>query len=129
MVDLDEVQRAYAAFNRRDVDALLAVMDPDVEIQPLVAGVTSVAPWHGHADVRRLVGDAEQRWRRFELRCDEVLEFGDRIVALVHIITAPGDDGVVVEGDVAHLIDLSDGLVTRLVAYRDRDAALAAARA
>jgi len=128
VVDFDTVKQAYAAWNQRDSTALLAVMHPDVEIQPLVAGVTSVAPWHGHDYVRRLLDDAEDRWHQFELRCDDVLEFEGRLVVFVHVSTAAGPDGVVVEGDVAHLIDLRDDLVIRLVAYRDREAAVTAAQ-
>lgn len=129
VVELDIIRQAYEAWNRRDIDALLALTHPDIEIQPLVAGVTSVAPWHGHDGVRRLVEDADQRWHRFEIRCDDFVEIGDRVVVFVHVETAVHEGAPVVEGDVAHLVEINDGRFTRFTAYRDRDEAVAAAGA
>ena len=49
--NVDLTYRAYDAFNRRDLDAYLALMDDDVEIIPradLMEGT-----FHGHDGIRR----------------------------------------------------------------------------
>ena len=127
MAHVDLVQSAYDAWNARDVDALLALTHPDVEIAPLVIGATSSGPWSGHDGVRKLVADADSRWDRFEIRCDELRQYGERVVGLVHVEVAAREGGPVVTGDIAHLIEFEGDLVARFIAYRDRSEAVAAA--
>jgi ketosteroid isomerase-like protein len=124
---VDLVQSAYDAWNARDVEALLALTHPEVEIAPLVIGATSSGPWLGHDGVRKLLADADSRWDRFEIRCDELREYGERVVALVHVEVAAREGGPVVTGDIAHLIEFEGDLARRFVAYRDRSEAVAAA--
>ena len=66
---------------------------------------------------------------RFTLRCDDVLDLDDRLVAFVRVSTMAREDSPVIEGDVAHLIELRGDLLWRFTAYRDRDNAIAAAEA
>ena len=123
------IESAYDAWNRHDVERLLELTHPEVDIAPLVIGVTSTGPWHGHDGVRRLVIDAHDRWERFEVRCDEVLRYGERAVALVHVEVAVRAGGPTITGDIAHVIEFEDDLVRSFVAYRDRAAAVTAAEA
>lgn len=123
------IESAYDAWNRHDVERLLELTHPEVDIAPLVIGVTSTGPWHGHDGVRRLVTDAHDRWERFEVRCDEVLRYGERAVALVHVEVAVRAGGPTITGDIAHVIEFEDDLVRSFVAYRDRAAAVTAAEA
>lgn len=45
-------QRAYDAFNRRDLDAFLALIDPDVKFSSLLMQVEGGNPYRGHDGVR-----------------------------------------------------------------------------
>ena len=126
-MDVELVKSAYAAWNRHDVERLLELTHPEVEIAPLVIGVTSTGPWHGHDGVRRLVEDARQRWSKFEIHCETVLTFGERAVALVHVEVAARPGGPTVTGDIAHVIDFEGDAVKSFAAYRDRAQAVAAA--
>ena len=123
------IESAYDAWNRHDVERLLELTHPAVDIAPLVIGVTSSGPWHRHEGVRRLVTDARDRWERFEVRCEEVLRYGERAVALVHVEVAVRAGGPTITGDIAHVIEFEDDLVRSFVAYRDRAAAVTAAEA
>lgn len=129
MAHVDMVRSAYEAWNRRDAEGLFALTHPDVEIAPLVIGATSAGPWSGPDGVRKLVADADSRWDRFEIRCEELRECGERVVALVHVEVAARDGGPVVTGDIAHLIEFEGDLVKRFVAYREPEDAVAAAQA
>ena len=126
-MDVHLVQSAYEAWNRHDVDRLVELTDPDVEIAPLVIGVTSTGPWHGHDGVRKLVDEGRSRWGRFDIECEEVLVFGERAVALVHVEIAVREGAPTITGDIAHLIEFEGDLVKRFVAYRDRAEAVRAA--
>ena len=47
------VHEANDAFTRRDLDALLALADPDIEIFPLIARLEGGSPYRGQEGVRR----------------------------------------------------------------------------
>jgi ketosteroid isomerase-like protein len=49
-------KRAYEAFNRRDLDGFLALMDPDVEALPRTLGIEGGA-YTGHDGMRRWAED------------------------------------------------------------------------
>ena len=127
-MDVALIESAYEAWNRRDTEQLLEVTHPAVDIAPLVIGVTSTGPWEGHDGVRKLVADADDRWARFELQCQEILTFGERAVALVHVAVAAREGGPTVTGDIAHVIEFEDDRVKSFVAFRDRAQAIAAAQ-
>jgi ketosteroid isomerase-like protein len=126
-VDVELVESAYEAWTRHDVERLIELTHPDVDIAPLVVGVTSTGPWHGHEGVRKLVEEARSRWAQFDIDCEEVLISGDRAVALVHVEIAVRTDAPTITGDIAHLIEFEGDLVRSFVAYRDRAEAIAAA--
>ena len=90
-------------------------------------GAVSSGPWHGHAGVRKLVDDARTRWAQLDIQCEEVLTFGRRAVALVHVEVAVRAGSPTISGDIAHLIEFEDDLATSFIAYRDRAQAVAAA--
>lgn len=73
---LDSVRTWFDAFNAHDVDAMLQVMAPDVRVEPV--RVLS-GPYHGHAGVRRMFADVEQRLGRQTdaLTIDDVKAIGD----------------------------------------------------
>jgi ketosteroid isomerase-like protein len=121
------VQFAYEAWNQRDAERLVELTHADVEIAPLVVGVTSAGPWHGHEGVAKLLNDVDSHWDRFDIECEDVVVFGGRAVALVHVAVAAHARGPTITGDIAHLIEFEGDLVKRFIAYRDRAEAVAAA--
>ena len=54
-MDVALVESAYEAWNRRDVERLLELTHPDVEIAPLVLGVTRPGRGRGRTALRKLV--------------------------------------------------------------------------
>lgn len=122
------VESAYEAWNRRDADRLVELTHPDVAIAPLVLGAIASGPWQGHDGLRRLMTQAE-RWARFEIQCEEILTFGERAVALVHVEVAARPESPTVTGDIAHLIEFDGDRARSFAAFRDRSEAVAAAEA
>jgi hypothetical protein len=93
-----------------------------------VVGAISSGPWQGHDGLRRLVGQAD-RWARFEIQCEEILTFGERAVALVHVEVAARPESPTVTGDIAHVIEFDGDRARSFAAFRDRSEAVAAAQA
>ena len=55
----------HDAFNRRDVAALLELLDPQVEWVPILAELEGRVD-RGHAGVRRWIKDLDTDWEYFE---------------------------------------------------------------
>src|SRR5262245_45390084 len=110
---IELLRRAYAAFNRRDVEAALALLDPEVE-WPNVAEGTVL---HGRAAVR-------DYWTRQFAAIDprvEPLGFadeGDLLVVTVHQAIRDRAGQLLGEGQVAHVYAFRGGLVGRMTVRR-----------
>jgi ketosteroid isomerase-like protein len=100
----------YAAFNARDVDAVLGTLHPDVD-------------WPNAFEGGRVVGHAAVRdyWRRQFTQIDPRVEprrFADagdgRVAVAVHQLVRALDGGVLADGEVTHVYSFRDGLITRM---------------
>jgi len=101
------LRRAYAAFNARDIDAVLSMMHPDVEWPNAMEG----GYVYGHDGVR-------EYWTRQWGLIDPLVEpqaFGTepdgRIVVEVRQRVLDKDGGTLSYGQVQHIYSIRDGLV------------------
>jgi hypothetical protein len=118
----DATRTFIQAFNDEDLDALVAVLDPEVEIQAsrgIVIGHDEARRWA----TRKATGDLRQR-----LVLDAIREQGSHVIAFARREWLWRDGG-----DVAHAQDLTivatvgmDGLITRWQPFDDREEALRA---
>lgn len=114
------------AFNRRDVEASVALMDPDVELVPLRA-VLEGTTFHGHDGVREFFERVDDDWEVFQLEVSEVDDLGPHRVLTLGRLTARGRaSGVSVDATGAWVTDVRNGKITRLRFYSDRDQAVEA---
>jgi hypothetical protein len=104
------LRRAYEAFNARDIEGALALMDPNVDWPNGMVGGRE----RGHAAVRAY-------WtRQFGLIDSHVEPEGfeadreGRIVADVHQVVRDLDGAVLSDRHVRHVYTLRDGLVARM---------------
>jgi ketosteroid isomerase-like protein len=67
--------RAVSAFDRRDWDAYLELMHPDVEAVPLL--VETEGDYHGHNGVRRWLRDLFDIFPDFAIEVVEARDLGD----------------------------------------------------
>jgi ketosteroid isomerase-like protein len=71
--------RGVSAFNCRDLDAYLELMDPDVEAVPLLVSVEG--DYRGHAGVRRWWGNLLDTFPDFAIEVVEVRDLADLTLA------------------------------------------------
>ena len=69
--------QSHDAFNRRDLDALLALTDPDVEFTPYERVIEGLGPYCGHDGVRTWWKEAFATLPDFNVELDEVRDLGD----------------------------------------------------
>jgi ketosteroid isomerase-like protein len=124
----DRLRAAYEGFGRRDLDAVLAVMDPDIEWDATDA-LAHTGRFQGHAGVTEYIESLSDAWEDFELNPEQFAESGDgaHMMVLGNVkgrLVANGQD---VEARFAHVLQLDEeGKVTRLKVCLDREAALQA---
>jgi ketosteroid isomerase-like protein len=75
--------RAYEAFNRRDLDALLALMDPEVNLTTRF--VERIDSYHGHDGVRAWWEDLLRVFPDFTVEIVEVRDVGELTVNAVRV--------------------------------------------
>jgi ketosteroid isomerase-like protein len=69
-------RRAYAALNRGDLEGFLALVDPEVEFQSLVAEAEGQT-YHGHAGVREWWKKVAQALGGLHFEPQEIRDHGD----------------------------------------------------
>ena len=123
--NLDVVRAGFAAYNAGDVDGLLAVCDPDVELVPLPSLLTG-EPYRGHQGVRDYLSAISDDWSQRAVELDRLVEVGDEVVLRGRFQARGRSSGVEVDAPAAWVVSLRDGKVVRLRVYTDPQEALEA---
>jgi len=120
----DRLRTAYEGFARRDMEAVLSVMDPDIEWDATDA-LAHTGMYHGHEGVTDYISTLSEAWQEYELIPEEFTESGDgghvMVLGTVRGRLVSGQD---VDARFAHVLQVEDGRVTRLKVCLDREAAL-----
>jgi ketosteroid isomerase-like protein len=84
--NVELARRAFDAFAERDVDALVELMDDDVEFLPVTANLTTGGmPYCGHAGIAGYLEDVGRVWKELRVHPDEFRHGGECVVALGRI--------------------------------------------
>jgi ketosteroid isomerase-like protein len=75
--NLELLHRAYDAFNRRDIDAFLALCDPEIEFTVLHLELEGGSSYRGHDGVRSYSENMLSVFPDFRAEADEVRDLGD----------------------------------------------------
>lgn len=106
----DLIKKAYAAFNRRDIDTALSTMHPDIEWPKAFEGGYA----SGHHEIRAYW---TKQWKEinpnvepigFKERADKTLEIA------VHQLVKDMQGNVMFDRTVKHVYTLQDGLLRRM---------------
>jgi ketosteroid isomerase-like protein len=126
--NVEVVQRAWEAWTRRDLDGLLEHCDPSVEWDTRsFEGWPSPDVHRGHDAFREFLDAWLDTWERFEAGADDYVDVdADRVIVLCWQQGYGAGSHVPVRMDYAVVCTLDRGVVTRMLAYSDRQEALAA---
>jgi ketosteroid isomerase-like protein len=120
------VERTLAAFSRRDLDAMLAESDPDIEVRPAVLGGLDGTVYRGHAGLRDFVADLDAAWREFRVEPEEFRDLGDTVLMLGRTLARGMRSGVELDTPSAYLFGLRDGKVHTIRTFTSPQDGLAA---
>jgi uncharacterized protein len=112
--NMEIARRAYEAFNRRDFDALLADWDPEVEWHQFTEFPDrAVYPGPEELRDRFLKGQLVEQFGDFSIDIEELVDAGDHVVMLGHIVAHGSASGVPIRLRVVNILEFRDGKLFR----------------
>jgi ketosteroid isomerase-like protein len=84
------VRAAIDAYNRRDAEALAAIMSPDVDLRPPVTELWGIA-YSGHDGIRRWMADVEDSFVYAQIVPNELEDLGGLVMALTTVEVKGGE--------------------------------------
>ena len=127
--NVEIVRRVYEAAARRDPATVLALYDPEVELDPsrLQAVGLFDRVYHGHDGLRSFFREWHEAWEGIEYDYDELIDAGERVISVVTRHGRGRASGAEVEWPLALVWTIRKGKVIRVVWFPTRADALEAA--
>jgi ketosteroid isomerase-like protein len=125
----DVVHKAYEAWSRRDVDALLEVVHPESEARPILGANIGTSVYRGREGLREWFHDLHQEWETFETTVTRIEQRGDRALLTIQVHARGRASGVVIDDALFHIVEVRDGMIRRLEAFQDKGDAMRALEA
>jgi ketosteroid isomerase-like protein len=128
-LNVETFKRAIDAYNRRDVEALLETLDPEIEwysaLMVPMGGKATV--FRGYEGIRELFRDLDEVLDEWHAEYGQIRDLGDRIVAIGRVRTRGRGSGAETESPIATVCDVRDDKAFRIRTYLDPKEALEAA--
>ena len=125
--NVETVRRAYEAFNRAGLDALLEHVHPDAEYGVTGAIGPYAGMYYGRAAIRNFLADYFETWEYVRMKPEDFIEVGDdHVVVLLRIHMRGKQSGVEVEARTTNVWTMRDGKAVRVAVYNDKAEALEA---
>jgi ketosteroid isomerase-like protein len=121
--NVEIVRRGLEAWSRGDLEATLALMDPQLEWRTtgLFPGVALA--YHGHEGYTRFWHDFRALWDEIEIVPERLLDHGESVVVFGRF-EAKGREGITVGREMGMIFTIRDGLAARIEAYPSGEQAL-----
>lgn len=117
------LRRAYAAFNRGDIDATLEALDAQIEwSEP--AEFPGGGTYHGHDGVKHYLTQSRDAWAEVDSQPEQFIPVGDKIVVFVHARVRPKGSSEWQEVRLADVYTVLNGKAIQMRTFADRQEAL-----
>jgi ketosteroid isomerase-like protein len=121
----DLARVVFDAFNRRDIDAGLAVVHEDVEFLAATAEMANDGkPYVGHSGMRKYYADVASVWIELEVTPSEMREVGDAVLVLGRVYGRAAG-GYIQDSPAQWVMRFRDGRISWIRVFTNRSAALA----
>ena len=123
---MELAREAYEAFNRGDLERVLRLSDPEVEVYD-PPEMPDSAIHRGHEAVMCDWERTFDSFDEFSVEVEAYRDLGDELLVFVHYRGRGRGSGVPVELSMAHLLTIRNGKFVRMRQFLDREQALEAA--
>jgi ketosteroid isomerase-like protein len=117
---VEAVRRSYAAFERGDMESVVADMDDEIEWHQ-AQGLPHGGTYRGLAEVRSSIFDPldDEWWDDFRADPAEFIDAGDRVVVLGRYTARAKATGSALDVPFAHIWTFRDGKAVRFDQFLD----------
>ena len=126
--NVEAFKRGLEAGNRGDVETLLVELDPEVEwhsaLHAFLGGEQTV--FRGHDGVRDMLRDLNDAFSEIHIEISEILDLGERLVAIGHNTARGKASGAETETPFALVTEFKNGKTILVRGYLDPNKALEA---
>jgi ketosteroid isomerase-like protein len=121
----DLARVVFDAFNRRDIESALAVVDEQVEfLAPTAEMANDGKPYVGHAGMRKYYADVAAVWKELEVTPTEIREVDDAVLVLGRVYGRAGG-GYIQDSPAQWVMRFRGDRVAWIRVYTNRSAAFA----
>jgi ketosteroid isomerase-like protein len=124
--NIEIVGRLIDAWNRADVDGILAFFDPACEVV-FPPDVPEPGPFHGHAELRGWAEAFLAAWESHRAEIVELIEAQNSVIAILRLAGRGAGSEIEMDETDAHVFTFRDEKITHWRAFTDRSQALKAA--
>ena len=125
--NVESNRRVLATFHRRDLDAFLAFMDPELEFTSRVIPVAGDVHYRGHDGIREWWKDLLMVFPDFQVEAIEVRDLGEWTVLAARVSGHGADSGAPFEQPIWQATQWRDGKVVRWATFDTEAEAVEAA--
>jgi ketosteroid isomerase-like protein len=124
---VEVMRRIFGDWGRGDLDAMLKVMDPEVELTPVIAQLVEGgdAAYRGIPGARRFWEDWRIAWN-FQFGDLDLREVGDDVLMITRASVTSQASGLDLDTPMAAVFKLRSGRLIRMTSYLDPAEALEA---
>ena len=116
--DVTTVRRFFAAWTASDLEALLALVDPEVVVSALAGLLYERRDYRGRGGIAAAFTEIAERWDGFEVHVEEARQAGDQVIALIHVVLTKHEMSS--HADLVVACMLRDGLIVSLAEHEQR---------
>ena len=125
---VEVTERFIDAYNRRDVEAMVADLDPEIEWH---SGITSLGgeagAFHGFEGFRAALRDVHEALGETRIECLEIRDLGDRVVPIGRFHVRGRESGAATESPWGAVVEFKGSRGIRIRSYFNVEEALEAA--
>jgi hypothetical protein len=122
--NVEHLRRWITAFNARDLETMIALSDPNIELHSVFAAVGG-ASYHGHAGMHKWHCDLEETWGAgIRIEPEAYFDLGEYILAFAVYHGRGQQSGAEVAMPAAAVQKWRDDRMVYVKVYMQRDAAL-----
>jgi ketosteroid isomerase-like protein len=122
----DTLQAMFEAFNRRDFEAAMQHLHPQVELRPALTELDVRDRYVGRGEFGQFLETITDAWETYVVEAEETIEGPEDRVLVAERWHARGRGGIEFDFELTDVYSFRDGLVARVDGFKDRAAALAA---
>jgi uncharacterized protein len=123
--NVETLRNAYDALNRGELESALGVLEPGAEWCEH-SDLPEADFYRGRDAIRSFLVGYLDSWEEFHQETEELIDGGDRVAVLLHLVAKGKGSGIEVEARYAHLWTMREGKGARVDAYADRASAIEA---